>query len=75
MARTLGCADVGYDCVYRVVAEEGEDEFILDTTVTHAKKHHPELTMDELALKKQLRDKIRDLLDQSGYEAQLADHS
>lgn len=68
MARTLGCADVGYDCAYRITTEGGDDDFILDVTVKHAKKHHPEIAGDETALREKLRGQIRDLLDQAGYE-------
>ena len=70
MARTLGCADVGYDCVYRVTAQDGEDDFILDTTIAHAKKYHPEIAQNDAALREQLRGKIKNLLDQSNYLAQ-----
>jgi predicted small metal-binding protein len=51
MARTLGCADVGYDCVFRVTAGDDEDDLILDTAVAHAKTHHPEIVADGKALK------------------------
>lgn len=71
MARTLGCADVGYDCVYRITTEDGEDDFILDTTVEHAKKHHPELMADEPALRENLKGQIRSLLDQAGYKPEV----
>jgi predicted small metal-binding protein len=67
MARTLSCADVGYDCAYRLITENGDDDFILDTTIAHAKKHHPEIAGNEHQLKEKLRGQIKDLLDQSGY--------
>jgi predicted small metal-binding protein len=70
MAKTLGCADVGYDCVFRITAEDSEDQLILDTAVKHAKEHHPEIAQDEKQLRETLKTKIRTLLDQSGYDKQ-----
>lgn len=67
MARTLGCADVGYDCVFRITTEDGNDDFILDTALEHAKREHPELVKDEAEAREVLRGKIKDLLDQAKY--------
>lgn len=67
VARTLGCADVGYECVYRITTEDGNDDFILDVTVEHAKKTHPEIAGNEAHLREVLREKIRTLLEQAGY--------
>jgi predicted small metal-binding protein len=67
MARTLGCADVGYECVYRITTEDGNDDFILDATIEHAKKAHPEIAGNEVQLREHLRAKIHNLLQQAGY--------
>jgi predicted small metal-binding protein len=67
MARTLSCADVGYKCAYQITTEDGNDNFIIDTTIKHAESHHPELMENEPVLREKLRAQIRELLDQSGY--------
>lgn len=67
MARTLGCADVGYECAYRLTTEDGQDDFILDTTLRHAAVAHPELS-ENVNLREDLRKNIRDLLAQAKYD-------
>lgn len=68
MARTISCSDIGYECAYRLTTDDGQDDFILEATLQHAVIYHPELTDDQIQLKKVLSKKIRNLLDQSGYQ-------
>jgi predicted small metal-binding protein len=67
MAKSLGCADMGYECAFRVSAADDEADLIVNTAVSHASSHHPELVADEPALREALRANIKELLDQSGY--------
>ncbi len=68
MAKTLGCADVGYDCVYRITANDNEEDLILDASIKHAKLNHPEIAGLQKELRETLRSKIRSLLDQAKYD-------
>lgn len=67
MARTLGCADVGYDCAFRITTEDNQDDFIVETTLKHAKAHHPELAAKPAELEETLKKHIRNLLEQAKY--------
>ena len=67
MLRTLGCADIGYECAYRIITDNNQDDFILDTTLKHAREYHPEMVQNDDELKDNLKRHIRNLLHQSGY--------
>ncbi len=68
MAKTLGCADVGYECDYRITAANEEEQLIVDTTLKHAEKNHPELMEDPEQLSETLRQHIRNLYQQAGID-------
>lgn len=70
MARTLGCADVGYECVYRITANDGDEDFMVSTTIKHVEEYHPELMGDLPELSETLKRTIKNLLDQSNYNKQ-----
>ncbi len=61
MSKTLGCADFGYDCAYQITAGDDEEDLILDTTIAHAKRYHPEIAGNEAELRETLRSKIKTL--------------
>lgn len=66
MSNNLNCAAMGYDCVFSITAENGEEDFLINVVEQHAEARHPELT-DEGHLKPDVRDKLRHLLDQAHY--------
>lgn len=67
MTKTLGCQDVGFDCPWRVTAEEGQEPIMVSATVEHAKESHPELTQDIPQLSDTLNAHIRNLYEQAGF--------
>ncbi len=68
MAKTLGCRDLGYECPWRVNAEEGQEDVIVSATVEHARRSHPELAADPDQLSTTLRERIRNLYEQAGFD-------
>jgi predicted small metal-binding protein len=65
MAKSLGCSDLNQDCAFRIVAADDESQLIEETTIAHARKHHPDLAQDEPAMREVIRLHIRSLLLQS----------
>lgn len=68
MPKTLGCEDLGFDCPWRVVAEEGQEDLVVASTVEHAKLSHPELAQDVPQLSSTLNSHIRNLYQQAGFD-------
>ncbi len=69
MAKTLGCQDVGFECPWRVTAEEGQEEVMVAATIEHAKLSHPELTEDLPQLTSTLQGHISNLYEQAGFSS------
>lgn len=70
----ISCAEMGYDCIFSIEAEDGEQELILNTTEQHALTKHEELT-DKQQLKPEVKQKLFSLLEQSQYRQQAVDKS
>jgi predicted small metal-binding protein len=71
MAKTFGCEDVGGDyCPWRMFVDDGEENLIVETTLEHAKTHHPDFAADPKEAEHQIRANITDLLRQSKYYEQ-----
>jgi predicted small metal-binding protein len=70
MSKTFGCEDVGGDwCPWRMFVNEGEEDLIVEATLKHAEKYHPEFAADPTN-EAQIRAKIANLLQQSKYYEQ-----
>lgn len=71
MQRTVGCNDLGVDCDFRVTAEEGQDEFILDQIEAHAHSVHPDVVDTIPHLRDEVRKYLKSLSDQSHYASEI----
>ena len=67
MANNLNCAELGYNCVFSITAQEGQEDFMIDTVEHHAKEFHPELVDKNYILKPDVKSKLQELLNQSKY--------
>lgn len=63
----INCAAMGYDCIFSITAGDDEQDLMLDTVQAHAADKHPELVEDGV-LRDDVREKLKNLLQQSGYE-------
>lgn len=67
MSRNLNCAAIGYDCAFSITAEDGQQDFMVETVERHAGQAHPELVDDAQHLKPAVRSKLLELLTQAKY--------
>ena len=66
MAKNLNCADMGYQCVFSITAEDDEQDLMLDTVERHALNKHLELTEHD-HIKPEVKAKLKGLLMQAHY--------
>lgn len=72
MAKTFGCGDIEDNgCPWRVTFNEGEEDLVVSSTITHAETHHPEFAQDRVDAEAQIRSRISELIRQSKYYEQL----
>ncbi len=65
MAKTVGCSDFSQDCAFRVSAEDGQEDMIVDVATSHAMKFHPDFADTEDQFRDAIRAKIKDLMFQA----------
>jgi predicted small metal-binding protein len=65
MTKTIGCSDFDQPCSFRITADEGEEDEMVDATTEHALLHHPDLLPDEPTFRNAIRSQIKDLMAQA----------
>jgi predicted small metal-binding protein len=62
MAKTVGCSDFDQPCSFRITADEGEEDMMVDVATTHALKHHRDFAPNEQTFREAIRSQIKDLM-------------
>jgi hypothetical protein len=70
MGKTVGCSDFDQDCCFRITAEDGQEDMMVDVATAHALERHRELVDNEQDFRASVRSQIRGLMRQ----AQMTDH-
>jgi predicted small metal-binding protein len=65
MARTVGCSDLNQGCSFRITADTGEDDMMVDVATDHAMTHHRDLAPDEESFRSAIRSHIRTIMTQA----------
>ena len=65
MAKTVGCSDFNQNCSFRVTADEGQEDMMVDVATSHAMEYHPEFAPDEDAFREAIRSEIKNLMAQA----------
>jgi predicted small metal-binding protein len=47
MAKTVGCSDFNQNCSFRITADSGEEDMMVDVATAHAMKYHEDFALDE----------------------------
>jgi predicted small metal-binding protein len=65
MARTVGCSDFHQDCAFRITADEGQEDMMVDVATSHALEYHREFAPDETTFREAIRAQIKNLMVQA----------
>jgi predicted small metal-binding protein len=69
MAKTVGCSDFNQNCSFRITADSGEEDMMVDVATAHAMKYHEDFALDEATFRSAIRSEIRDLMVQAHMSA------
>jgi len=64
-AKTVGCSDFNQDCNFRITADAGQEDMMVDMATAHALKHHRDFAPDEQTFRDAIRSQIKDLMGQA----------
>lgn len=65
MAKTVGCSDFSQPCSFRVTADDGQENAMVDIVSSHAAKYHPELAVAQPQFREAIKSHIHDLMAQA----------
>jgi predicted small metal-binding protein len=65
MAQTVGCSDFNQDCSFRITADDGQEDMMVDVATSHALKFHREFAPTETEFRNAIRSQIKSLLTQA----------
>jgi predicted small metal-binding protein len=65
MAKTVGCSDFNQDCSFRIIADDGQENMIVDMATSHALEYHPDFAPNEIAFREAIRSEIKSLMSQA----------
>jgi predicted XRE-type DNA-binding protein len=65
MGKTVGCTDFNQECCFRITAEDGQEDMMVDVATAHAIDRHRELVADEQAFRSSVRSQIKGLMRQA----------
>jgi predicted small metal-binding protein len=65
MAKSIACADFDKPCSFRIIADDGQEDMMIDLTAYHAKQYHPEFKPQEPAFRDSVRSQIKSLMSQA----------
>ena len=69
MAKTVGCTDFNQDCSFRVTADDGQEDTMVDMATSHAMAQHPDIAPDEATFRMAIRGQIKSLMMQAHMSA------
>ena len=74
MAQTVGCSDFNQDCSFRITADEGQEDMMVDVATSHALQYHGEFANSEDEFRTAIRSQIKSLMTQAHMsQAEIAD--
>ncbi|GAC1600321.1 MAG: hypothetical protein NVS3B29_00590 [Candidatus Saccharimonadales bacterium] len=65
MAQTVGCSDFNQSCSFRITADEGQENMMVDVATSHALEYHPEFAETEGEFRDAIRSHIKNLMAQA----------
>lgn len=65
MAKTVGCSDFNEPCSFRITADDGQEDMMVDVATSHALEHHPDFAPDEATFRTAIRSEIKSLMAQA----------
>jgi predicted small metal-binding protein len=65
MGKTVGCTDFNQECCFRITAEDGQEDMMVDVATAHAIDRHRDLVTDEQAFRSSVRSQIKGLMRQA----------
>ena len=65
MAKTVGCSDFNEPCSFRITADDGEENMMVDVATAHAMKRHPYFADSEQVFRSSIRAEIKNLMAQA----------
>jgi predicted small metal-binding protein len=65
MAKTVGCTDFNQDCSFRITADAGQEEMMVDVATAHAMEHHRDFAPDEDSFREAISSQIKNLMSQA----------
>lgn len=73
MAKTVGCSDFNQDCAFRITADEGQEDMMVDVATSHALEYHRDFAPDESTFREAIRAQIKNLMVQAHMTASEVD--
>jgi predicted small metal-binding protein len=65
MAKTVGCSDFDQDCSFRITADSGQEDMMVDVATAHAMEFHKDFAPDEDTFREAIRSEIKNLMSQA----------
>ena len=65
MAQTVGCSDFNQRCAFRITADEGQEDMMVDVATAHALKYHRSFAPTEADFRAAIQSQIKSLLTQA----------
>ena len=65
MAQTVGCSDFSQNCSFRITADEGQEEMMVEVATNHALEYHRDFAPDEQTFRTAIRSEIKSLMTQA----------
>jgi predicted small metal-binding protein len=65
MARTVGCSDFNQACSFRITADDGQEDMMVDVATAHALEHHRDFAPTEGDFREAIRSEIKSLMAQA----------
>jgi predicted small metal-binding protein len=65
MAKTVGCSDFNQNCSFRIIADEGQEDMMVNVATAHAMQYHRDFAPDEETFRTAIRSEIKNLMIQA----------
>ncbi len=69
MTKTVGCSDFNQPCGFRITADDGQEDMMVELATTHAVAYHREFAPNEATFREAIRGQIKELMGQAGISA------
>jgi predicted small metal-binding protein len=65
VAKTVGCSDFNQNCAFRITADDGQEDMMVNVATSHALQHHRDFAPDEATFREAIRAEIKSLMAQA----------